>query len=235
MVTTEQLFALEEFDSPTLCNAIEWFGIRSRLEGYLAGSVRCMIPRDRPFIGYATTARLTTQPAQSSEEGVAMGDYYRYLQAAPRPGIAVLQDVDSPHRAAMWGDVMAHIHQAVGSRAIVTNGGVRDLKAISAMDFGCFASGTLCSHGYIHMLEYNCPVELDGVTIHPGDLLFCDNEGIVLLPEFIVPQLPSICRKMAAAEWPVLGYVQEALLKGAELDMKILERRLDEMNQLRRS
>ncbi len=234
MITMEQIHELESFDSATLCNAIEWFGVRSRLEGFLPGSIKCMINRGKPYIGYATTARMTTQAPAAPDEAKSMVEYYRYLQGSPRPGIAVIEDVDVPHKAAMWGDVMAHIHQAVGSRAIVTNGGVRDVKEIEPMDFGCFASGVLCSHGYIHMLDYNCPVNMDGVTVNPGDLLFCDQEGVVILPEEIVPRLPEVCRKMAAAEWPVLGYVKHALMKGEKIDIDVLGQKMAEMAELRK-
>lgn len=233
MISIEQLHELQSFDSATICNAIEGFGIRSRLEGFLPGSIQCMIDRGKPYIGYATTAKMTTKVPASPDEAKSMVEYYRYVQQSPRPGIAVIEDIDSPHVAAMWGDVMAHIHQACGSTAIVTNGGVRDVKEIAPMDFGCFASGVLCSHGYIHMLDFGCPVSMDGVTVKSGDLLFCDKEGIVILPEEIVPFLAEACRKATAAEWPVLSFVKEALLKNEKLDIEELGHRMGEMNRLR--
>ena len=56
-------------------------------------------------------------------------DYYRYIDAGPRPSIVVIQDLDGAQAGygAFWGEVQSAIHAGLGVRGLVTNGSVRDL------------------------------------------------------------------------------------------------------------
>lgn len=66
-----------------------------------------------------------------------------------------------------------------------------------------------------------------------SDLLFCDSMGIVIIPDEIADELAKACRRIIAAEWPVLWYVKQAQIKGTEIDIDILVERQREMLQLR--
>lgn len=233
MVTAQQLAALKKYDSPTICNAIERFNIRSYAEGYLHYAVKAQIPCPSPMIGYAATAKFTAKaPATPDQPAVPMIDYYRWLQKMPRPNIAVFQDLDYPQcKSAMFGEVMALIHTAVGCSGVVTNGGLRDIKEVSAMDFGYFGTDIMVSHAYLHCVEYNCPVDILGTTVRPEDLLFCDNYGIVVIPEEIVPELPKACAFVAGVEAPVIAMCKDAILNEKELDCDKLETELSQWFQ----
>jgi regulator of RNase E activity RraA len=82
-------------------------------------------------------------------------------------------------------------------------------------------------------VEYGCPVEIEGVTIRPGDLLFCDSQGIVAIPDEVAHLLAAECRKVAAAELPVLEGVRRARLEGRELDVSELMGWVAQMQALR--
>ena len=217
MLTVEQLEELRQFDSPTVCNALERFKLRPRSEGFLPPSIKSIFKYDKPFIGYASTAKFST--AAPAEKPLSLEGYYRHVQATPRPSISVIQDIDPVSVGALWGEVNVNIHMALGAVATVTNGGVRDTKEVYPLGFGYFAKNVMVSHAYIHLVEYGCPVEIDGVAIRPGDLLFCDSQGIVIIPDEAAPFLAAECRKAAAAELPVLEGVRRARLEGRELDI----------------
>src|ERR1035438_7585156 len=53
------LAALAKFDTPTICNTIELFAVRSRTAGYMDGRVRACFPEMAPAVGYAATAPST--------------------------------------------------------------------------------------------------------------------------------------------------------------------------------
>ncbi len=231
MLTTEQLEELRRFDSPTICNALERFKLRPRSEGYLPPSIRSIFTYDKPFIGYASTAKFST--AAPAEKPLSLEGYYRHVQATPRPSISVIEDIDPVQVGALWGEVNVNVHMALGAVATVTNGGVRDLNEVRPLGFGYFASDIRVSHSYIHLVEYACPVSIGGVTVKPGDLLFCDTQGIVTIPNEIAHQLAAACRAVAAAELPVLDNVRRARLEGRELDVGELMGWVARMQELR--
>jgi 4-hydroxy-4-methyl-2-oxoglutarate aldolase len=233
MLTIEQLEELRGFDSATICNAIEMFNIRPRNEGFLPATIKSIFKYDKPFIGYASTAKFST--AAPAKKSVSLEGYYRHIQNTPRPSISVIEDIDPVPCGALWGEVNAHVHMALGSIGTVTNGGVRDLKQIYPTGFGLFAKDIMVSHAYIHVEDYNCPVNVGGVIIKPGDLLFCDSEGVVVIPEEIAPLLADACRKIATAELPVLENVKRALLEGKEIDVSDLMNWAAEMAKLRQA
>lgn len=101
------------------------------------------------------------------------------------------------------------------------------------LGYGCFAGGVLVSHGYIHLVEYGCPVTIAGVVINPGDLLFCDSQGVVTIPDEIAPHLADACRRIAAAELPVLDGTRRARIEGREVDVTELMGWVSRMQALR--
>src|SRR5690242_7696123 len=52
------LSALTQYDTPTICNTIELFGVRPRNQGYMDGRIRACFPEMPPIAGYAATASM---------------------------------------------------------------------------------------------------------------------------------------------------------------------------------
>ncbi|MDR1626804.1 MAG: RraA family protein [Spirochaetia bacterium] len=231
MLTVEQLEELKQFDSPTICNAIERFNVRSKVEGWLSHKITQVIPYEGPMVGYASTAKFAT--AKAPEKPLPMEGYFRHIQATPRPSISVQEDLEPEVVAALWGEVNCHIHMSLGSLGTVTNGGVRDLKEAKALGFRYHASCVAVSHGYIHIEDCNCPVNLFGLTIRPGDLLFCDNQGVVTIPHEVADKLAEACRKIIAAEFPVIRFCKDAITAGKEIDIAELLKWQAVMKKLR--
>ena len=70
-LTDEQLSALHELDTPTICNAIERFNVRGRVEGFLGMDIRCLLPELGSMVGYAVTATVdSTTPGVKQDDGV---------------------------------------------------------------------------------------------------------------------------------------------------------------------
>ena len=47
---------LRKYDTPTICNVIEVFGVRPQTDGYMDARIRCCFPEMPPMVGYASTA-----------------------------------------------------------------------------------------------------------------------------------------------------------------------------------
>ena len=65
------LKALQQFDTPTICNTIELFDVRPRNEGYMDGRIRACFPDMPPIVGFASTATMRT--AHPVAEGAVYG------------------------------------------------------------------------------------------------------------------------------------------------------------------
>lgn len=203
-LTHAQLEELKRFTTPTICNAIEMFKIRKRNEGFMLPDVVCRFPDLDPMVGYAVTATFRAREEPRPERSVNVDAYYEHVLSQPTPRIVVAQDLDEPPVGALFGEVQASIHKALGCAGHITNGGVRDLDECHRIGFQYFSSFILVSHAYVHLEEFGKPVKVGGLTVSPGDLIHADKHGICLIPPRIAPELAAACRAMEDLERPLI-------------------------------
>ena len=119
--TLADLDALTSFDTPTICNALERLAPQTQACGYTTRPFVCGFPQQQPVIGYARTAAIrAAQPHGLSAPDLRklQDDYYRSIDAGPKPSLVVIQDLDVKAGAgAFWGEVQSAIHVGLGARA----------------------------------------------------------------------------------------------------------------------
>jgi len=208
-IPAADLKLLGRYDTPTICNVIELLELRPRTTGYMDGRIRACFPDMPPMVGYATTATFR------SAERPRQGDVYAGIQQQvadlaeiPGPQVVVFQDLDDPPVGATFGEVMCATYKAFGCAGIVTSGAGRDLDQVRALGFPAFTGGMICSHGYCHILSLQVPVRVGGVTLHPGDLLHGDCNGITTIPNEYASAVAHACPEFVEAETVVLEYVK---------------------------
>ena len=201
------LAALRAIDSATIANAIEAFDVRDRTEGYLSHRIRCLFPEMGVLAGYAVTATVDTTTPGAPKPYAGALRLYEALQAAPKPAVVVLQAVGPRlEYSCVVGGIMATIMRRLGAVGLITNGGVRDLADMRGLGFRLFAPGTVVAHGTIGILEVGASVEIDGLTIRPGDLLHGDENGVVLVPALDGAALLAEAERVLARERAMLDY-----------------------------
>jgi regulator of RNase E activity RraA len=52
----------------------------------------------------------------------------------------------------------------------------------------------------VHLVDFGAPVEVGGLTVHPGDLLHADEHGVLLIPESVAPFLADVAEQYEAVE-----------------------------------
>ncbi len=219
MLTKEQLDELAKFDTPTISNAIEFFGLHAWTEGFMHHSIRRIIPYGgRRLTGYAITAKMSATQPPTAEQKKLQALYYEKVKAAPGPyKVTVIQDIDSDPVGSLWGEVQASMHMALGCTGLVTNGGVRDLDEVEAVGFDYFASCVLVSHAYAHIEAIDCPVCVGGLVVKPGDLIHADKHGVLVIPPEVAPRLAEACRAAAWSEEPVIKNCQKHFTDGVDM------------------
>jgi len=100
------------------------------------------------------------------------------------PGEVVVVSTCESKRNAPWGELLSTAARARGARGAVVDGLVRDVRTIQKLGFPVFAAGIkpVDSRGRGQVVDYNVPVLCGGVLVNPGDLIFADYDGIVVIP-----------------------------------------------------
>jgi len=96
----------------------------------------------------------------------------------------VYVNTGSSPRNALWGELMSTRARILGCRGAVLNGYVRDTKAILKMDFPTFAFGSYGqdSAPRYKVVDFRVPVEIRATRVRPGDILFGDVDGVLVVP-----------------------------------------------------
>jgi regulator of RNase E activity RraA len=136
-------------------------------------------------------------------------DWWSYILTVPAPRFVVVQDVDDRAGVgAFIGDVHANILRALGCVAYATNGSVRDVDTVRAIHVQLFATSVALSHAFAHIVDFGQPVDIGGLPVASGDLLFGDVHGLQSIPADIVDRLPAVAADLMAKERAVIGLCQ---------------------------
>jgi regulator of RNase E activity RraA len=207
LLTQADLDALKQYDTPTICNALEIVAPERRTIGFTTEEFSCLDPSLPPIVGYARTATIHAHeaPRLSAEEVRSKRiAYYEYIAAGPAPSIIVIQDLDEqPGFGAFWGEVNTTVHQALGALGAITNGSFRDIDA-SAPGFQLLGGKIGPSHAHVHTVDWDVHVSIYGMSVNPGDLIHADRHGAVVIPIEAARDLPAAAELLGRREKVIL-------------------------------
>jgi len=200
---------LAQFDTPTISNAIELFEVRPRTAGYMDGRIRACFPELPPIVGFAATATMRcAQPRLEGDVYASLDQQVARFAELPGPPIVVYQDLDDPPAAATFGEIMCTTYRAFGAVGLITSGPARDLEQVRKLGFAAFSNGAVCSHGYSHTVDLHRPVRVGGITVHAGELLHADANGVCTIPAEVAAEVADVAVEFARAEAIVLDYLK---------------------------
>lgn len=201
-MNAQELFThLRQFDTPTICNALEVASGKRELSGFTQQTLIAAAPGLPSIIGFARTATIRcTTPYDADERRNKQLAYYEYVAKPDQPSIAVVQDIDErPGLGAFWGEVNTHVHMGLGCVGTLTNGSMRDLDAMHP-DFQCLAGSLSPSHAWVQVVETGKPVEVFGMSVSDGDIVHADRHGAAVIPQQYLDKLPAAIDLMARRE-----------------------------------
>jgi 4-hydroxy-4-methyl-2-oxoglutarate aldolase len=209
-LSLEQIEALKAIDTPTICNAIEKFDVRGRVEGFFGMDIRCLSPELGVMVGYAITVTVDSTTPDVPQSREAIHAWLKAMEASPKPGVLVFKDVGpQPRKSAHLGEVMGTIARRLGVVGVISNGGLRDILELRRLGFHCFGPGLVPSHGNPRLIEVNVPVEIDGVRIEPGALLHGDSNGVTTIPLSIADKVAEAAARVHEEEAQFMACVND--------------------------
>lgn len=118
-------------------------------------------------------------------------------------------------RICFWGELLSTAAQARGARGAVIDGFIRDVRKIMAMRFPIFTTGIspVDSNGRGDVVAYNVPIECGGVLVNPGDIVFGDADGVIVIPQAVETEIIAAALEKVSGE----NRTRDALREGATL------------------
>jgi 4-hydroxy-4-methyl-2-oxoglutarate aldolase len=172
----------EILSSAVLADVLDALGHRASA---LPANLRPLRPEWKVFGRAATLSAVTVaaEPARPYEVELASVD-------ALRPGDVLVATTNGDRSSALWGELLSTACRAHGALGAVIDGLTRDASKIFAMNFPVFATGfsPLDSKGRLDGISHDQPIRIGECIVHPGDWVFGDIDGIVVVPAALADQ-----------------------------------------------
>lgn len=115
--------------------------------------------------------------------------------------------------SALWGELLTTTAKARGAVGAVLDGYTRDTPQVINMNWPVFARACWAQDSSIRtsVYDFRCTIEIGQVTIHDGDLVFGDIDGVLIIPREIYVQVLEESLKKAAGEKKVRKAIEEGM------------------------
>jgi len=119
-----------------------------------------------------------------------------------KPGDVVVHSTDFAGTNAPWGELMTTVAKRNGCVGCVCDSQIRDCVRIINMGFPVYYTGIrpLDSQGRGRVMAYDVPVKCGDVLVHPGELVFADYDGIVVIPKAVEAKVLTLALEKAGKE-----------------------------------
>ena len=118
------------------------------------------------------------------------------------------------HNSALWGELLTASAKARGAVGAVVDGFARDTPMVLEQNFPVFCTGTWAQDSSIrtYVFDYRCDIEIGQVTVHDGDIVFGDVDGVLIIPRDIAEEVIEKALQKAATEKTMRKAIEEGML-----------------------
>ena len=164
---------------------------------------RGIIPltKNKRMAGFARTGKLIRSPANQPYDEKQL-DVFMSLGTEAIDGDLLVIDMAGATDCSAWGQILTKIGIPKGVRGAVVDGTSRDIHDIDKMNFTVFARGRHpgTMRGRLDMESVQKPIVCGGVTVNPGNLVFGDGDGIVVIPADRIEEVLTHAEEVVATD-----------------------------------
>ena len=136
----------------------------------------------------------------------------RMLEAIHENSV-VVWDTSEDNESAQWGEVMTMASIKKGCRGAVVDGGIRDTSKVLSQNFPVFvryrtSNGML---GRFRIIDYQIPIRIGNVNINPGDVVFGDIDGVLIIPRDIAYEVLLRAEQIRSNEVEIKRWVNDGM------------------------
>src|SRR5436190_36051 len=186
----------EQLYVAAVCDVLDALGARDRA---MHQRLRPLDPENCTIVGRARTFRWM------DTDYIPEGDPYGLeitVMDSLKPGDVAVHSTDPAGTNAPWGELMSTVAKRNGAVGCVCDSNIRDCRKIIAMRFPVFYTGIrpLDSMGRGRVMAYDVPVRCGEVLVHPGELVFADFDGIVVIPQELEDETLALAHEKVTKE-----------------------------------
>lgn len=165
--------------TPAVCDVLDGHGLRHQFMD--AGLVA--LDKGDQIAGPAFTilGRADASLDTSTRMGPRVIDSFQ-------PHVVAVYDTSGETHTGVWGELWSAGAQRMGCVGAVVDGGIRDSALIRRIGFPIFHRfrSPADAVGRFTVIEHQTPVTVGGVRVHPGDYVFGDEDGVVIIPQALI-------------------------------------------------
>ena len=183
-----------------------------------AGFREQCIATDQPLTPRTGITRLAGRCRTTRWEDIDFDDpepYKLELEAVDdcNPDDIIIAAASGSTRSGIWGELLSTASMNRGCAGVIVDGAVRDVAAMRQMQFPVFA-GAVSPYDSLNrqrVVARDLAVEVGGVTIHSGDFVFADEDGVVIVPQNVETEVLTAALNKVHAENEVRDAIREGL------------------------
>jgi len=209
-ITPEQIKQLHLFSSSELSDALDALGI----EGAILG-IKPLTP-GRKLVGPAYTVQFEPYATKPSHFKQAAN----YIDVVPENSVIFIDNQGRTDCTA-WGDILTTMALQKKIAGTVVYGAVRDADKLQNTKYPIFCTAIYMRSGKnrIFKASEQKPLIIDSITINPGDIIFADDCGVLVLPRFHVAEILIKAEQVKTTEQNIVRAIQTgSSLEQARLD-----------------
>ncbi|MCL9685209.1 isocitrate/isopropylmalate family dehydrogenase [Legionella maioricensis] len=211
----EQLQKLRSFSSAEISDALDSCGV----EGALL-DIKPLL-QGMKLIGPA----YTVQYKPNEEKTSTFKNAANYIDSIPAKSVIVI-DNNGRSDCTVWGDILTQVALQKDIAGTVVYGAVRDVDAIRTTKYPVFSTAVYMRSGKnrTHKTNEQCPLIINKVTIYPGDIIFADDNGVLVIPQHLVLEIINKADAIKLTE----NNIKAAIKSGSTLEQARTDYRYDQ-------
>lgn len=123
-------------------------------------------------------------------------------------------------RCAYWGELLTATARTRGAVGAIVNGFHRDTPKMLEQNWPVFSRGRYAQDSSVRtqVADFRCPIEVDGVWVNPGDLVFADIDGVLIVPKELENEVVEKALEKARAENVVRKEIENGMSSTAAFE-----------------